>query len=66
MATSSRTVRSAVRRALHVLFPSWRRTLVALAVEVVTVLLHLPPPGHLLVAVATHVLVASWLRPRLG
>jgi len=65
MATFSRTA-PAARLAVHLLFPPWRRTLVALAIEVITLLLHLPLPAHVLVAVVTHLAVACWPRPPRG
>lgn len=53
--TSNRTVRTVAAHIRHVLFPSRRQAIVALAVDIAALLLHMPFVAHVLVDVAVHV-----------
>ena len=57
-AASHRRIPGRTGRVLHWVFPSRRRTLIALAVEVAAVLLKLPLLAHVMAAVVTHLSVA--------
>ena len=47
---------------VHLLFPSYRWAMVALAVEVAALVAQLPPVAHVVVAVAAHIAIAAAAR----
>ena len=60
MATNvpNHTVRRVADHVRHALFPSRRAALVAMAVEVGALVMHVPVAAHVLVAIVTHVAIA--------
>jgi hypothetical protein len=57
-------LRSVCSRVLHIVFPSWRRSLIAAEVGVTCFVLRVPLAAHMLVSLLTHIVLAIAPRRR--